>query len=107
MNIFAFIIPLPFAILGIILRLGKGSFLISGYNTSSKEEKEKYDEVALCKFMGNLMFFISGIQLIIVVAWVLNFAYFMDIIIISSILIFFGTIGIVIYLNTGDRFKKQ
>jgi hypothetical protein len=106
MNIFAFIIPLPLFILGVILRLGKGSFLISGYNTSSKEEKEKYDEVALCKFIGDFLILVSGIQLIIVVAGVLNFDYFIHLIIISGILIFFGAIGIVIYLNTGERFKK-
>jgi hypothetical protein len=104
---FAFIIPLPLAILGMILRLGKGSFLISGYNTSSKEEKEKYDEVALGKFIGDFLIFVSVIQLIIVIAQVLNFAYFIHIIVISGILIFFGSIGIAIYLNTGDRFKKK
>jgi len=36
--------------------LGKGSSLIAGFNTLSEEEKEKYDVVALCKFMGKMMF---------------------------------------------------
>ena len=36
----------------IVLLMGKGSWMIAGYNTSSKEEKEKTDSVALCKFMG-------------------------------------------------------
>ena len=32
-----------FAVLSIILLSGHGSWFISGYNTASKEEKEKYD----------------------------------------------------------------
>ena len=40
-----------FVVLGIVFINGKGSFLIAGYNTMPPEEKEKYDEVALCKFM--------------------------------------------------------
>ena len=41
-----------FAILSIVLLSGHGSWLISGYNTSSKEEKAKYDEKKLCRTMG-------------------------------------------------------
>ncbi|MBU5269533.1 DUF3784 domain-containing protein [Clostridium cochlearium] len=40
----AWIVVGIFAILSITLLLGKGSFLIAGYNTSSKEEKEQYME---------------------------------------------------------------
>ena len=36
----------------IILLSGHGSWFISGYNTASKEEKEKYDEKKLCRTMG-------------------------------------------------------
>lgn len=38
---------------------GKGSFLIAGYNTASKEEKERYDEKKLCRVMGLGMLIIS------------------------------------------------
>ena len=41
-----------FAVLSIILLSGHGSWLISGYNTASKEEKEKYNEKKLCRTMG-------------------------------------------------------
>ena len=41
-----------FAVLSIVLLSGHGSWFISGYNTASKEEKEKYDEKKLCKTMG-------------------------------------------------------
>ena len=41
-----------FAVLSIVLLSGHGSWLISGYNTASKEEKEKYNEKKLCRTMG-------------------------------------------------------
>ena len=41
-----------FAVLSIVLLLGHGSWFISGYNTVSKEEKEKYNEKKLCRTMG-------------------------------------------------------
>ncbi len=41
-----------FAVLSIILLSGHGSWFISGYNTASKEEKEKYNEKKLCRTMG-------------------------------------------------------
>ena len=40
-----------FAVFSIVLLLGRGSWLISGYNTASKEEKAKYNEKKLCRVM--------------------------------------------------------
>ncbi len=40
----------------IALFLGKGSWIIAGYNTASEEEKAKYDKKKLCKSMGVLCF---------------------------------------------------
>ncbi len=39
--------------------MGHGSWFISGYNTASKEEKEKYNEKKLCRTMGIGMFVIT------------------------------------------------
>ena len=41
-----------FAALSIILLMGKGSFLIAGYNTKSKEQKAKYNAKKLCRVVG-------------------------------------------------------
>ena len=41
-----------FAVLSIVLLSGHGSWVIYGYNTASKEEKEKYDEKKLCRTLG-------------------------------------------------------
>ena len=53
-----------FAVLSIVLLSGHGSWVISGYNTASKEEKEKYDEKKLCRTMGIGMSIIAILILI-------------------------------------------
>ncbi len=92
-----------FIVLGIVFMNGKGAFLIAGYNTSCKEEKEKYDKKALCIFMGKSMFALAACWLISVFSepdgnmipfWV-------------GISLFFAVITfILIYANTGNRFRK-
>lgn len=42
-------------VLTIILLLGKGAFLIAGYNTASKAERAMYDEKKLCRVTGSGM----------------------------------------------------
>ena len=51
-DVTVWIVFVIFAVLSIILLSGHGSWFISGYNTASKEEKEKYDEKKLCRTMG-------------------------------------------------------
>ena len=51
-DVIVWIVFVIFAVLSIILLSGHGSWFISGYNTASKEEKEKYDEKKLCRTMG-------------------------------------------------------
>ena len=53
-----------FTVLSIVLLSGHGSWFISGYNTASKEEKEKYDEKKLCRTMGVGMSIIAILTLI-------------------------------------------
>ena len=53
-----------FAVLSIALISGHGSWLISGYNTASKEEKAKYNEKKLCRTMGIGMSIIAILLLI-------------------------------------------
>ena len=50
------VMTLVFLVLGIVFALGKGAFLIAGYNTMSKEEKAGYDEKKLLKNMSLMMF---------------------------------------------------
>ncbi len=57
--IIAYIMVAVFTILGIIFLLGKGSWLIAGYNTASAKEKEKYNEKKLCRSMGVMFLLLS------------------------------------------------
>jgi hypothetical protein len=87
----------------ILLLTGRGASLIAGYNTMSKEEKEKYDEKALCKFMGKILIPIGilvpvfGLGLIYEIPWITP-VYVVGVV---GLVLFAG-----IYANTGNRFKK-
>lgn len=89
--------------LGLLFFRGKGAFLIAGYNTSSKQEKEKTDVKALTRFMGKLMFFLSACILIMATSDL--FASMIPLWI-GLALFLVGCIGAVIYANTGNRFQK-
>lgn len=93
----------PLVILGFVFLNGRGSFLIAGYNTMSPEEKENYDTVSLCKFMGKMMFTLSFSMLF----WILSVAYEVNWLFELGLVLFIGIIVfMLIYINTGNRFKK-
>lgn len=48
-------------ILGIVLCTGHGSWLIAGYNTMKKEEKENYDKKKLCRGAGIFILILSAL----------------------------------------------
>lgn len=95
---------LLFIALGIYLLQGKGGWLIAGYNTMSPEEKEKYDEADLCKATGKLILAIA-FTLALITAGELceSNALIVAGVVLMIIFIIFG----VIYINTGERFKKK
>lgn len=49
-----------------VFLMGKGSFLIAGYNTSSKQEKQRYNVRRLCHIMGGGLGIITIITGIVV-----------------------------------------
>ncbi len=53
-----------FALISIILLSGRGSGLIAGYNTVSKEEKAKYNAKKLCRVYGGGMAVITILLLV-------------------------------------------
>ncbi|MBU2937953.1 DUF3784 domain-containing protein [Lacinutrix sp. C3R15] len=55
-----------FMLLGALIKYGKCYFLIAGYNTMSKEEKEKYNIAALATLFKNVMF---GMALLIIIGY--------------------------------------
>ncbi|WP_203333521.1 DUF3784 domain-containing protein [Planococcus beigongshangi] len=95
---------LLFIALGIYLLQGKGGWLIAGYNTMSKEEKEKYDEPALCKATGKLILAIAFTLALITAGGLLEMnALMISGVVLMVLFILFG----LIYINTGERFKKH
>ena len=95
---------IPFLILGIVFSKGKGADLIAGYNTLPESEKEKYDKIAMCKFMGKIMYGICVIMLLFAVSEIIdNQMLFISSFILFTVLILFT----VIYTNTGNRFMKS
>ncbi len=90
-------------VLGYLVKYKRWSWLIAGYNTSSKDEKAKYDKEALCHGVGNIVLLLGGVVILAAVGEFLNFAW-----IVSFSWILFTVIIIVflIYANTGNRYKK-
>ena len=62
-----YLVAAVFAGIAVLLLSGRGAWLIAGYNTSSPEEKQKYDEKRLCRFMGSgaavIAVFLLGVAL--------------------------------------------
>lgn len=102
-----FIPVLILAIVGWLIKYKKVTWLISGYNTASKQGKEQYDIEKLCKHVGNFIFVLATIFLIMAMASTFLPGY-------SDIIIWIGftmeavaIVGGLIYLNTGNRVKKD
>ncbi|MBO4830938.1 MAG: DUF3784 domain-containing protein [Oscillospiraceae bacterium] len=97
------VIAALFVVLGIIFASGKGANLIAGYNTASYEEKSKTDEKKLLKAMSVFMFVLAGCFLVLALSQVLHVK---SLIWIGQALFVVALIAGLIYLNTGDRFKR-
>jgi len=90
---------------GLIVRIFKASNLIAGYNTASEEEKCKYDEEKLTKYVGNMLI-VSSIILLIG-GFLSAFTNISDYIIgISWALFVLVILGGVIDMNIGNRIKR-
>jgi hypothetical protein len=59
-------IAILFIVLGVLIKYGKMYFLIAGYNTMSKADKEKYDIEGIANLFRNVMF---GMALIIIAGY--------------------------------------
>jgi hypothetical protein len=87
----------------IVLLTGRGSFLIAGFNTLSKTEQEKYDKIALTKFVGKILLPIGILIPGMAFCGIYEIKWF-------PIVFIFTVLGLVIfaviYANTGKRFRK-
>ena len=83
---------------------GKGAFLIAGYNTAPRAKKAKYDEKALCRFMGRLMLAMAACWVPVALGTLLDreWLYY------AGLAAYLAVIaGGVIWANTGGRFQKK
>lgn len=97
------IVLILFLLLGIVFSKGKGAFLIAGYNTLSDSEKEQYNETELCKFMGKMMY---GFCFCILLLLLSDFLEIQMLFIVGIVLFIALIIFLIVYTNTGNRFKK-
>ncbi len=103
-SIVYFVIFVPMVVFAVMLSRGKGASLLAGYNTMSESKKETYDEVALCKFMGKIMYGISFSLLLIAFSEMFGSSFF---VIVGFVLLLFFIVFAGVYANTKDRFKKD
>ncbi|MGL6187328.1 MAG: DUF3784 domain-containing protein [Clostridium chrysemydis] len=68
----------------------------------SKDQKEKYDVLALCKFMGKIMFLIAFSISLFILSDILSTK---TLLYVGIALLIISAIVTVIYTNTGNRFK--
>ena len=97
------VITALFVVLGIIFASGKGANLIAGYNTASHEEKAQTNEKKLLKAMSVLMFVLAGCFLVSASSELFHIK--LPIWIGQALFVVVLIAGLV-YLNTGNRFKK-
>ena len=55
MNLFC-ILAVAFALMGVLIRIGKGDFLIGGFVRDMKTKRERYDMGLLRRFVSNVLF---------------------------------------------------
>ena len=87
----------------IFLLNGKGASLIAGYNTLPKAEQEKYNKVALCKFVGVMLLFLN----IFIIGMTVSIALRQLIPAITCGVMFMLTVLFTVFwVNYSSRFKK-
>ena len=91
-------------VISIPLLCGKGAFMIAGFNTMSREEKAKYNEKALARFVGLMMIATAVCMALVPIGWSLEIDWLGYCGIILMIII---PIGGVVYVNTGGRFREK
>ena len=90
-------------ILGYLIKVKRWSWLISGYNTSSAEEKAEYDITVLCNGVGNFIFFLGFTLFIASIGYFLEASWITGVgwgLFIAAVIVF------LVYANTGGRYKK-
>jgi hypothetical protein len=102
-----FIGAVMLAVMAWLVKYKKVTWLISGYNTASTEEQQKYDVDKLCRYYGNFLFILTAIMLIMAILSILlpNFLSLITWIGLAVLLITL-VVGIA-WMNSNNRVKKD
>lgn len=82
------------------------SYLIAGYNTATDEEKQKYDEKKLVKYIGNMLMISAGILFLGVIVSLIIGKHEETINLIAWIPFTVFIIAAVIYINVSGHVKR-
>jgi len=102
--IFYILTAAAFLALSLYLLTGRGGFLIAGYNTLPKTQKEKYDEKALCKAAGSLLLLITATLAVLFYGIYAQNSFLCYIAAAGMIIL---TAGGIIYMSKTDKFLKK
>ncbi len=107
MNYINLAIALLLFAIGWFIKVKKVTWLISGYNTMSKEKKEEYDIDKLTRYMGNFIYLLAAVWCVMAIMGIISPDKTGSIMTAGMIVFAIVIVGGVIWLNTGDRAKKD
>jgi|SRR5699024_242344 len=88
---------------GTFLINGKGTNLLAGYNTMSKEKKERYDNTAVAKLLGKVAYALAFSNLL----WLIGDIYHIKWLVITGLsLLIIIIVSFIIYFKKSDNLKK-
>lgn len=93
-------------VMGILIRVFNLSFLIAGYNTASKEQKARYNEKELTRFVGSMLCTSGAVLLAGGFMLMLKFAAIEVFAVSWGLFLVIIIVGL-IYVNTSPRFKNK
>lgn len=90
-------------IIGVVLLSGRGANMIAGYNTMSKEKKDKINETALCKAVGSFVLTMGIFAGIVIV-----FALFSMTWVVYALITFMGIscIFFILFVTKSKKIRK-
>ena len=97
-------LAIQFIVLGYLIKAKEWSFLIAGYNTSSAEERAKYDTPALCHGVSRLMYFLGfavsvpAVGLPFGASWTMGLGWGLFVV---------AAVTFLVYANTGGRYRMR
>lgn len=102
--IIAAIVGLGLIGLSVPLLMGRGAWLIAGYNTMSPEERASWDGPALARFTGKILLIIGLLTLVLMPVMCIFEIPWLTVVYIVAV-VGLGVFAAV-WCNTGNRFRK-